>query len=137
MAKKKVKQEEDPLLWLRPSGENPVVILPEDIESPYGCAEGETQPRCGFSHIRYIVIQEVLRGRPATTVEMTKNKTKTFTYPIKEAAAPLRHANKYLLGNQRVIVPGMDGDDNLQYKYSYVGDDVQIHVFWATKKPKL
>ena len=79
----------------------------------------------GFSHIRYIVIQEVV-----------KNKTKTFTYPIKEAAAPLRHANKYLLGNQRVIVPGMDTDDNLQYKYSYVGEDIQIHVFWATKKPK-
>lgn len=80
----------------------------------------------GFSHIRYIVIQEVV-----------KNKTKTFTYPIKEAAAPLRHANKYLLGNQRVIVPGMDTDENLQYKYSYVGDGIQIHVFWATKKPKL
>ena len=79
----------------------------------------------GFSHIRYIMIQEVI-----------KNKTKTFTYPIKEAAAPLRHANKYLLGNQRVIVPGMDGDDNLQYKYSYVGEGIQIHVFWATKKPK-
>lgn len=80
----------------------------------------------GFSHIQSIVIQEVV-----------KNKTKTFTYPIKEAAAPLRHANKYLLGNQRVIVPGMDTDDNLQYKYSYVGEDIQIHVFWATKKPKL
>lgn len=110
MAKKKVKPEEV------------VVTPPEDIESPYG-----------FSHIRYIVIQEIV-----------KNKTKTFTYPIKEAAAPLRHANKYLLGNQRVIVPGMDGtatkvdtDENLQYKYSYIGDDVQIHVFWATKKPKL
>ena len=110
MAKKKVKPEEV------------VVTPPEDIESPYG-----------FSHIRYIVIQEIV-----------KNKTKTFTYPIKKAAAPLRHANKYLLGNQRVIVPGMDGtatkvdtDENLQYKYSYIGDDVQIHVFWATKKPKL
>lgn len=126
MAKKKVKPEEDPLSWLRPSGENPVVILPEDVNTANG-----------FPHIRYIVIQEVLRGRPATTVEMTKNKTKTFTYPIKEAAAPLRHANKYLLGNQRVIVPGMDTDENLQYKYSYVGEGIQIHVFWATKKPKL
>nr|DAX68589.1 MAG TPA: hypothetical protein [Bacteriophage sp.] len=124
MAKKKVKPEEES-----------VVILPEDVNTANGCAEGETQPLCGFSHIRYIVIQEVLRGRSATTVEMTKNKTKTFTYPIKEAAAPLRHANKYLLGNQRVIVPGM-GDDNLQYKYSYVGEGIQIHVFWATKKPK-
>lgn len=104
MAKKKVKPEEEP-----------VVILPEDVNTANG-----------FSHIRYIVIQEIV-----------KNKTKTFTYPIKEAAAPLRHANKYLLGNQRVIVPGMDGDDNLQYKYSYVGDGIQIHVFWATKKPKL
>lgn len=102
MAKKKVKPEEV------------VVTPPEDIESPYG-----------FSHIRYIVIQEV-KGKGS----------KTFTYPIKEAAAPLRHANKYLLGNQRVIVPGMDGDDNLQYKYSYVGEGIQIHVFWATKKPK-
>ena len=107
MAKKKVKPEEDPLSWLRPSGENPVVILPEDVETVNG-----------FSHIQSIVIQEVVKG-----------KTKTFTYPIKEAAAPLRHANKYLLGNQRVIVPGM-GDDNLQYKYSYVGDGIQIHVFW-------
>lgn len=79
----------------------------------------------GFSHIQSIVIQEVI-----------KNKTKTFTYPIKEAAAPLRHANKYLLGNQRVIVPGMDTDENLQYKYSYVGDGIQIHVFWGTKKSK-
>lgn len=102
MAKKKVKPEEES-----------VVILPEDVNTANG-----------FSHIRYIVIQEVV-----------KNKTKTFTYPIKEAAAPLRHANKYLLGNQRVIVPGM-GDDNLQYKYSYVGEGIQIHVFWATKKPK-
>lgn len=127
MAKKnKNKPEEDPLSWLRPSGENPVVILPEDVNAANGCAEGETQSRCGFSHIRYIMIQEIV-----------KNKTKTFTYPIKEAAAPLRHANKYLLGNQRVIVPGMDTDDNLQYKYSYVGEDIQIHVFWATKKPKL
>ena len=115
MAKKKVKPEEEP-----------VVILPEDVNTANG-----------FSHIQSIVIQEVLRGRPATTVEMTKNKTKTFTYPIKEAAAPLRHANKYLLGNQRVIVPGMDTDENLQYKYSYVGEGIQIHVFWATKKPKL
>lgn len=120
MTKKKVKPEDGPA-----ANAEVVINPPEDIESPYG-----------FSHIRYIVIQEVLRGRPATTVEMTKNKTKTFTYPIKEAAAPLRHANKYLLGNQRVIVPGMDTDENLQYKYSYVGDDVQIHVFWATKKPK-
>lgn len=93
----------------------------------------------GFSHIRYIVIEEMVKG-----------KTKTFTYPIKEAAAPLRHANKYLLGNQRVIVPGMDQADDLpfkdrathacgdlQYKYSYVGEGIQIHVFWATKKPKL
>ena len=118
MAKKKVKPEEDPLSWLRPSGENPVVILPEDVNTANGCSEGETQSRCGFSHIQSIVIQEVV-----------KNKTKTFTYPIKEAAAPLRHANKYLLGNQRVIVPGM-GDDNLQYKYSYVGDNIQIHIFW-------
>lgn len=102
MAKKKVKPEEV------------VITPPEDVLS-----------QNGFSHIRYIVIQEIV-----------KNKSKTFTYPIKEAAAPLRHANKYLLGNQRVIVPGM-GDDDLQYKYSYVGDDVQIHVFWATKKPKL
>ena len=117
MAKKnKNKPEEDPLSWLRP----------EDVNTANGCAEGETQSRCGFSHIRYIMIQEIV-----------KNKTKTFTYPIKEAAAPLRHANKYLLGNQRVIVPGMDTDDNLQYKYSYVGEDIQIHVFWATKKPKL
>lgn len=114
MAKKKVKPEEV------------IITPPEDVLS-----------QNGFSHIRYIVIQEVLRGRPATTVEMTKNKTKTFTYPIKEAAAPLRHANKYLLGNQRVIVPGMDTDENLQYKYSYVGDGIQIHVFWSTKKPKL
>ena len=90
------------------------------------------QSQNGFSHIRYMVIQEMVKG-----------KTKTFTYPIKEAAAPLRHANKYLLGNQRVIVPGMDGtatkvdtDENLQYKYSYVGEGIQIHVFWATKKPK-
>lgn len=113
MAKKnKNKPEEDPLSWLRP----------EDVNTANG-----------FSHIRYIMIQEIV-----------KNKTKTFTYPIKEAAAPLRHANKYLLGNQRVIVPGMDGtatkvdtDENLQYKYSYVGEDIQIHVFWATKKPKL
>lgn len=94
--------------------EEPVVILPEDVNTANG-----------FSHIQSIVIQEVVKG-----------KTKTFTYPIKEAAAPLRHANKYLLGNQRVIVPGMDGDDNLQYKYSYVGEGIQIHVFWATKKPK-
>jgi hypothetical protein len=114
MAKKKVKPEEV------------IITPPEDIESPYGYAEGETQPRCGFSHIRYIMIQEMVKG-----------KTKTFTYPIKEAAAPLRHANKYLLGNQRVIVPGMDTDENLQYKYSYVGEGIQIHVFWATKKPKL
>lgn len=111
MAKKKVKPEVEP-----------IVILPEDVNTANG-----------FSHIQSIVIQEIV-----------KNKTKTFTYPIKEAAAPLRHANKYLLGNQRVIVPGMDGtatkvdtDDNLQYKYSYVGEDIQIHVFWATKKPKL
>nr|DAV13173.1 MAG TPA: hypothetical protein [Caudoviricetes sp.] len=102
----------------------PIVIPPEDVNPANGCAEGETQPLCGFSHIRYIMIQEMVKG-----------KTKTFTYPIKEAAAPLRHANKYLLGNQRVIVPGM-GDDNLQYKYSYVGEGIQIHVFWATKKPK-
>lgn len=107
MAKKKVKPEEV------------VVTPPEDIESPYG-----------FSHIRYIVIHEVVR-------KASKCTTKTFTYPIKEAAAPLRHANKYLLGNQRVIVPGMDTDENLQYKYSYVGDNIQIHVFWSTKKPKL
>lgn len=104
----------------------PIAILPEDVNTANGCAEGETQSLCGFSHIRYMVIQEMVKG-----------KTKTFTYPIKEAAAPLRHANKYLLGNQRVIVPGMEDDDNLQYKYSYVGDDIQIHVFWATKKPKL
>lgn len=116
MAKKnKNKPEEDPLSWLRPSGENPVVILPEDVNAANG-----------FSHIQSIVIQEVV-----------KNKTKTFTYPIKEAAAPLRHANKYLLGNQRVIVPGMDTDENLQYKYSYVGEGIQIHVFWSTKKSKL
>lgn len=121
MIKKKVKPEDGPT-----TNAEVVINPPEDIESPYG-----------FSHIRYIVIQEVLRGRPATTVEMTKNKTKTFTYPIKEAAAPLRHANKYLLGNQRVIVPGMDQADGLQYKYSYVGEDIQIHVFWSTKKPKL
>lgn len=108
MAKKKVKPEDGPA-----ANAEVVINPPEDIESPYG-----------FSHIRYIVIQEMVKG-----------KTKTFTYPIKEAAAPLRHANKYLLGNQRVIVPGM-GDDNLQYKYSYVGGDIQIHVFWATKKPK-
>lgn len=104
MTKKKFKPEEES-----------VVILPEDVNTANG-----------FSHIRYIVIQEVV-----------KNKTKIFTYPIKEAAAPLRHANKYLLGNQRVIVPGMDQVDGLQYKYSYVGEDIQIHVFWATKKPKL
>lgn len=125
MAKKnKNKPEEDPLSWLRP----------EDANTANGCAEGETQSCCGwagqplrgFSHIQSIVIQEVV-----------KNKTKTFTYPIKEAAAPLRHANKYLSGNQRVIVPGMDTDDNLQYKYSYVGEDIQIHVFWSTKKSKL
>lgn len=124
MAKKNKNKPED----------EPVVILPEDVNTANGCAEGETQLRCGwvdqplrgFSHIQSIVIQEVV-----------KNKTKTFTYPIKEAAAPLRHANKYLLGNQRVIVPGMDTDDNLQYKYSYVGEGIQIHVFWATKKPKL
>lgn len=124
MAKKKVKPEEV------------IITPPEDVLSQNGFSSEEAKSLCGFSHIRYIMIQEVLRGRPATTVEMTKNKTKTFTYPIKEAAAPLRHANKYLLGNQRVIVPGMDTDGNLQYKYSYVGDDVQIHVFWATKKPK-
>lgn len=93
----------------------PIVILPEDVRTVNG-----------FSHIQSIVIQEVV-----------KNKTKTFTYPIKEAAAPLRHANKYLLGNQRVIVPGMDTDENLQYKYSYVGEGIQIHVFWSTKKSKL
>lgn len=132
MAKKKVKPEDGP------AANAEVIITPsEDVNTANGCAEGETQSRCGFSHIRYIVIQEVLRGRPATTVEIVKNKTKTFTYPIKEAAAPLRHANKYLLGNQRVIVPGMEDDDNLQYKYSYVGESIQIHVFWATKKPKL
>lgn len=94
--------------------------------NPGGFSSEEAKSQCGFSYIRYIMIQEIV-----------KNKTKTFTYPIKEAAAPLRHANKYLLGNQRVIVPGMDTDDNLQYKYSYVGEDIQIHVFWATKKPKL
>lgn len=116
MAKKKVKPEVEP-----------IVILPEDVNTANGCSEGETQSRCGFSHIRYIVIQEMVKGKGS----------KTFTYPIKEAAAPLRHANKYLLGNQRVIVPGMDTDENLQYKYSYVGEDLQIHVFWATKKPKL
>lgn len=125
MAKKKVKPEEEP-----------VVIPPEDIESPYGCAEGETQPRCGFSHIQSIVIQEVVKKKALKSTAPSE-KTKTFTYPIKEAAAPLRHANKYLLGNQRVIVPGMDTDENLQYKYSYVGDGIQIHVFWSTKKPKL
>lgn len=95
--------------------DEPIVILPEDVKTVNG-----------FSHIQSIVIQEIVKG-----------KTKTFTYPIKEAAAPLRHANKYLLGNQRVIVPGMDTDENLQYKYSYVGDNIQIHVFWSTKKPKL
>lgn len=114
MAKKKVKPEE-----------NPVVILPEDVNTANG-----------FSHIRYIVIQEAVKKKALKSTAPSE-KTKTFTYPIKEAAAPLRHANKYLLGNQRVIVPGMDGDDNLQYKYSYVGDGIQIHVFWATKKPKL
>jgi hypothetical protein len=114
MAKKKVKPEEV------------IITPPEDVLSQNGFSSEEAKSLCGFSHIRYIMIQEMVKG-----------KTKTFTYPIKEAAAPLRHANKYLLGNQRVIVPGMDGDDNLQYKYSYVGDNVQIHVFWATKKPKL
>lgn len=103
--------------------------------NPGGCAEGEMQSRCGFSHIRYMVIREVVKKKALKSTAPSE-KTKTFTYPIKEAAAPLRHANKYLLGNQRVIVPGMDGDDNLQYKYSYVGDGIQIHVFWATKKPK-
>ena len=106
MAKNKKVKPEDPI--------EPVIILPDEAKS-----------QNGFSHIRYIMIQEV-KGKGS----------KTFTYPIKEAAAPLRHANKYLLGNQRVIVPGMDGDDNLQYKYSYVGEGIQIHVFWATKKPK-
>lgn len=113
MAKKKVKTEAI------------VITPPEGIESQNEFTEGETQPRCGFSHIRYIMIQEV-KGKGS----------KTFTYPVKEVAAPLRHANKYLLGNQRVVVPGMDQADGLQYKYSYVGDDIQIHVFWATKKPK-
>lgn len=112
MAKKKVKPEEV------------VITPPEDVLS-----------QNGFSHIRYIVIQEAVKKKALKSTAPSE-KTKTFTYPIKEAAAPLRHANKYLLGNQRVIVPGMDTDENLQYKYSYVGDDVQIHVFWATKKPK-
>ena len=118
MAKKKVKPEEDPLSWLRPSGENPVVILPEDVKTVNG-----------FSHIQSIVIQEVVKKKALKSTAPSE-KTKTFTYPIKEAAAPLRHANKYLLGNQRVIVPGMETDENLQYKYSYVGDGIQIHVFW-------
>lgn len=117
--------------------EAPVTPEVDLIEiNPGGCAEGETQSRCGFSHIQSIVIQEVVKKKALKSTAPSE-KTKTFTYPIKEAAAPLRHANKYLLGNQRVIVPGMDTDENLQYKYSYVGDDVQIHVFWATKKPKL
>lgn len=113
MGKSKVKPEE-------------VVITPPD----------DVLSQNGFSHIQSIVIQEIVKGK-ALQRTAPSEKTKTFTYPIKEAAAPLRHANKYLLGNQRVIVPGMDGDDNLQYKYSYVGDGIQIHVFWATKKPKL
>lgn len=113
MGKKKVKSEEES-----------VVILPEDVNTANG-----------FSHIRYIVIQEAVKKKALKSTAPSE-KTKTFTYPIKEAAAPLRHANKYLLGNQRVIVPGMDTDGNLQYKYSYVGEGIQIHVFWATKKPK-
>ena len=125
MAKKKVKPEEEP-----------VVIPPEDIESPYGCAEGETQPRCGFSHIQSIVIQEVVKKKALkSTAPFGENQN--LHLPHQGGSSPLRHANKYLLGNQRVIVPGMDTDENLQYKYSYVGDGIQIHVFWSTKKPKL
>ena len=87
MAKKKVRPEEV------------VITPPEDVKTVNGCAEGETQPLCGFSHIRYIVIQEAVKKKALKSTAPSE-KTKTFTYPIKEAAAPLRHANKYLLGNQ-------------------------------------
>ena len=43
---------------------------------------------------------------------------------------PLYHANKYLIGRNKVVEDVEDTDD-LIYQHSFVGDGVRIDIFWS------
>ena len=72
-----------------------------------------------FVQAKHILVREVI-GK----------KSKDYKYPKKMVSRPLYHANKYLIGRNKVVEDVEDTDD-LIYQHSFVGDGVRIDIFWS------